>query len=380
MGNVESVYGGKSFDQAIVFFRQKLNVPTDHWDDLMGEMHGKGFMVAGAVKADLLADLRGAVDRAISSGTTLAEFRKDFSGIVERHGWVYKGGKNWRTKIIYGTNVRTAYQAGRYQQMKDPDVVKARPYWEYRHGDSVQPREQHLSWDGLVLPHDDPWWNTHYPPNGWGCKCRVLTRSDRDLNRMGKKTPDTAPEIKTRSWKDRDGVTRQVPVGIDPGFDYNAGQAKERSYKILADKFEALPYEISALLMEEFIAGPVFEQFFDGKIAGEFPVAVLSKTDRAALGSEAQTVWLSRATIDEHKLSHPEIGLPDYRHIPEIVAKGEVYKQGEERLIYLEEKDRLYRAALKRTHDHKENYYLTLFETDPGRADRQVRNKLERVR
>ena len=32
-------------------------------------------------------------------------------------------------------------------------------------------RPQHLEWDGLVLPVDHPFWKTHAPPNGWGCRC-----------------------------------------------------------------------------------------------------------------------------------------------------------------------------------------------------------------
>ena len=98
-------YGGRPFDEAIAFFRQKLNIPTEHWDDLWKEQHAKGFMVAGAMKAELLTDLRIAMDKAISSGTTLKDFRKDFDKIVEKHGWIYKGGRNWRTKVIYDNSI-----------------------------------------------------------------------------------------------------------------------------------------------------------------------------------------------------------------------------------------------------------------------------------
>ena len=217
-------YAGQPFDEAIAFFRNKLSMPTGHWDDLWKMMHTKGFMVAGAMKEELLSDMRSAVDKAISEGATLADFRKDFDSIVEKHGWIYKGGRNWRSKIIYDTNLRTAYQAGRYQQMTDPDVVALRPYWQYRHSGSVNPRPEHLALDGLILPHDDPWWNTHYPPNGWGCKCKVVTLSRRDLEKKGKTKPDTAPRIEYREWKDSKNKIHKVPVGIDPGWDYNVGQ------------------------------------------------------------------------------------------------------------------------------------------------------------
>jgi uncharacterized protein with gpF-like domain len=166
---VDSAVFNLPFDEAIDFFQKKINVPTLKWDDLWKGEHAKGFMVAGAYKDDLLGDFRDAVDKAISQGTTLADFRKDFDAIVQRYGWSYHGSRNWRSELIYSTNIRTAYAAGRYQQQMDPDVLAQRPYWLYKHGDSRVPRPEHLAWDGLVLPADDPWWNTHYPPNGWGC-------------------------------------------------------------------------------------------------------------------------------------------------------------------------------------------------------------------
>jgi len=217
---------GISFDEAVSFFRKKLNVPTKRWDDLWKLMHTKGFMIAGAMQKELLEDMRSAVDKAIADGMTLKDFRNNFDGMVEEYGWIYQGGRNWRTRVIFETNIRTAYQAGRYEQMTDPDVVMARPYWQYRHSGSVNPRLEHLSWNGKILAHDDPWWDTHYPPNGWGCRCTVVTLSKRDMIKLGKKTPDKAPKIKYREWTDKKGKTHQVPEGIDPGWDYNVGQGK----------------------------------------------------------------------------------------------------------------------------------------------------------
>ena len=215
-----------SFDEAITFFKKKVNVSTAHWDDLWKLMHTKGFMIAGAMQKELLEDMRTAVDDAINEGDELEDFRANFDGIVEKYGWEYKGSRNWRTRVIFETNISTAYAAGRYQQMTEPDIIKKRPFWEYRHGDSINPRPQHRAWDGLVLPHDDPWWDTHYPPNGWGCKCRVFAVSDRDMARTGKTEPDESPEIKYWEWVDKKGKIHNVPEGIDPGWDYNVGQGE----------------------------------------------------------------------------------------------------------------------------------------------------------
>ena len=216
------------FAEQIAFFRSKLDLPTRAWTDIWQAQHDKSFVVAGAAHADLVADLRGAVDQAIAEGTTLATFRKGFDSIVAKHGWSYNGGRDWRTRVIYGTNLRTSYAAGRYQQMKD--VAEHRPFWRYRHSDaSEEPRHVHLSWDGLILRHDDPWWDTHYPPNGWGCKCYIETLAPRDLKRLGKDGPDPAPAVRTRTVtvgaKGPSPRTVTVPVGIDPGWAYAPGKS-----------------------------------------------------------------------------------------------------------------------------------------------------------
>ena len=115
-------YMNLPFSEAIGFFRQKVDLPTEQWDDLWSGMHSRAFVVAGATKKELLVDLRSAVDKAISEGTTLAEFRKDFDQVVQKHGWNYKGNRGWRTAMIYDTNLSVAYSAGRYKQMSSAAV------------------------------------------------------------------------------------------------------------------------------------------------------------------------------------------------------------------------------------------------------------------
>lgn len=190
-------------------------------------------MVAGAAKADLLNDLRKAVDAAITQGETLRQFRAQFDDLIAAHEWEYKGGRDWRTRVIYDTNLNTSYAAGRYQQMQ---TVKAdRPWWRYRHSEAVtEPREAHLAWDGLVLHADDAWWTTHYPPNGWGCQCYVETLSDEDLTRLGKSGPDKAPDKAIKQMLVGRAVPREVsvPRGIDPGFAYAPGRTTQLGHAV----------------------------------------------------------------------------------------------------------------------------------------------------
>ena len=237
-----AAYGSLSFAEQIAFFRQKVNLGTQRWDDILGAAHDRSFVVAGAAKADLLADLRAAVTKAIAQGTTLAEFRKDFEALVARHGWTgwtgegTAAGRAWRTRIIYETNLRASYAAGRWAQIQQ--VKAERPYLLYRHNDNVlHPRPLHVAWDGKVIAADDPWWRTHFPPNGWGCQCRVHAVDDAYLRKLGKAGPDPAPDDGTYDYFNKvSGITlRDIPKGIDPGWDYAPGQNRYELDQMLLD-------------------------------------------------------------------------------------------------------------------------------------------------
>ncbi|GGA95836.1 phage minor head protein [Agarivorans gilvus] len=220
-------YGSLPFNEAISFFRQKLSVTTEHWHEMWAASHNHAFTVAGAMKVDLLADLRQAVDDAIANGTSLNQFQKRFNHIVAKHGWQHTGDANWRSQLIYETNLRQSYNAGREQQIQQ--VKAQRPYGLYKHGNSETPRAEHLKWNNLVLPLDDPWWNAHSPSNGWGCKCKKFALSERDLKRLGLKV-GVAPKAASYEWVNPGtGEVHDIPKGIDPGFDYRPLAPKQRA-------------------------------------------------------------------------------------------------------------------------------------------------------
>lgn len=212
-----------SFQEAIDYFRQKIQLPTETWTDIWEGMHSRAFVVAGAMKDELLSDFFSAIDKAISEGTTIADFRKAFDETVARNGWSYKGERGWRTGVIFNTNLRTAYATGNYKQMMA--TRESRPYWRYIGGLSEHPRPLHLEWNGTVLPADDPWWDTHFVPNGWGCKCQIVSHSLEELQRDGREVSDSAPDNGTYQWTNPDtGEVIDIPNGIDPGWAYNPGK------------------------------------------------------------------------------------------------------------------------------------------------------------
>lgn len=236
----------RPFRFQVAAFRLRLRelAPTARWDDLWQESHDRAFMVAGAMKADLLADLAAAVDKAISQGTSLEEFRRDFRKIVTDrgwHGWTGEGtkkGEAWRTRVIYRTNMATSYAAGRWAQLREAGY----PLIVYHHGNSLEPRPHHLAWDGLILEAGHPFWATHAPPNGWGCSCYVSGARTMDQARRlgGKPGKELEP-----GWAARDPRTG-APKGIDKGWAYAPGASVAETIAQLAAKAAALPAPLGA--------------------------------------------------------------------------------------------------------------------------------------
>ncbi|MBX9935051.1 MAG: phage head morphogenesis protein [Burkholderiaceae bacterium] len=244
---------GTPWADQIDFLRQKLRLPTQRWDDIQRAAHDRAFIVAGAAKADLLADLQGAVTRAAEMGMGVAQFQREFLAVVAKHGWTgwtgegSAAGEAWRARIIYQTNMASSYAAGRYRQFTAPDYLRLRPYWRYIHSESVaHPRPQHMAWHGLTLPHDHPFWQTHFAPNGWGCQCRITCVSRQEGEASARAGLGDPPA----GWNQLDPKTG-APAGIDKGFDYAPGASVKQSFqRLIDDKLIRLNAPIGAAMWE----------------------------------------------------------------------------------------------------------------------------------
>jgi len=169
------------FDEAEKYWKGKVVLPAKEFAALEVEARAKAFTVSGVAKLDHLQDIHDAIGQAIEEGTTLQDFKKDIRKTIQRKGWT--GDRSWRIENIFRTNVQTSYQVGRYKQMTA--VKKNRPFWKYDAINDSQTRPTHLAMDGKVFPADSPVWDTWYPPNGYQCRCGVVSLSSSDVQRRG---------------------------------------------------------------------------------------------------------------------------------------------------------------------------------------------------
>ena len=121
-------------------------------------------------------------------------------------------GSPHRLKTIFRTNMNTSYAASRCrQQLENTDN---RPYWQYLSMGDARTRPSHAALNGQVFRHDDPFWNSHYPPNGWNCRCRVRAL--------------TAEQVKDRNLKIQSSRGRLRAVEQQAGIDKRTGEIVTR--------------------------------------------------------------------------------------------------------------------------------------------------------
>ena len=312
---------GVKFDEAVRFLKDKLPEGTLKWDDLAGPVKAKVFTLAGATNVDLVGDIQKSLVSALENGTTITQFRKDWDAAVQKHGWTYKGKRGWRTAVVFNNNMRSAAMAGRWEQLQ---ANKAnRPFLQYRTAGDARVRPQHRQWNGLIFPIDHSFWQTHYPPNGWGCRCTIRAYGQAEMDDKGLKA-ETAFDLKTRTVTSKDGTLKdQVPVGIDPGWDHNVGQAWIAPEQALGQKIAALPASLKGVFAQKSVS-PAFQKVLNERwksfytaskkvdkrapfmqIAGFLDEATLAAIDTlvpelklastAIAGSEAKTDHLSGA-------------------------------------------------------------------------------------
>ena len=182
------------------YLSRKAVVETEDWDDLKWGEHAHAFTVAHSRNAAVLDDIFGLMNKAMDGGESYETFRQGLRSLMEKKGWYGRGDKgpddegyiNWRTKLIYHVNMRTAYEAGRYrQQLRGAEL---RPIWVYKSKLVGKNRRQdHVAMHDKALRYDDPFWNTHRPPNGWGCECSVVTLSEAGAEREGIEVISSGP-------------------------------------------------------------------------------------------------------------------------------------------------------------------------------------------
>ena len=264
--------------EVLRFFKEKGLKETFSWQDMMLDEHAHAFTVAKSAGFDVLRDIREALSKAIEERQDFSEFQKGLEPLLKAKGWwgqapaidpltgkekLVQLGSPRRLKTIYWANVNTAYAAGEWERTWRTRRVL--PYLEYLISTAEHKRLEHLAWVGTVLPVEHIWWNTHYPPNGWECQCRVRQLSAHEA-KTRPRYGDTPEDFGARDFVNwRTGEVTRVPNGIDAGWNNNPGKFRMRTAAdLLAGKIDQMDPEARRIAVADLTGSKLFDHIAKG--------------------------------------------------------------------------------------------------------------------
>ena len=203
------------FKSAVDFLKRKRVLSKEEYESISSRAKAKAFTVAGYTAASVLQEYLDSLMEAVEQGTTMREWKEGMDGWLEQHG--YEGMDPSRARVIFETNVETAYNAGHYRSMMQ--AKQLRPYWMYVTAGDAHVRETHAELHGLVYRYDDPFWNVWYPPNGYRCRCHVRSYSEAQVRARG-------IEVQTRLPVTADRETGEIKL-LRPDKGFSGNPAKE---------------------------------------------------------------------------------------------------------------------------------------------------------
>jgi len=183
--------------RAAEYLRGKVATLPPTFKKLLPEVRGRAFTVARIQDFDVLRDLQDRI-AALPEGGDWREIRKGLAAEISPYmDESEEGAKAAMSKaeLVLRTNGFQAYATARFEEQRA--VEDALPFWKYQTVGDGNVREAHAALDGKVLPADDPFWDTHYPPWDFGCRCVVAAITKGEADRMKAEDADK-PEPERR--------------------------------------------------------------------------------------------------------------------------------------------------------------------------------------
>lgn len=213
------------FDEAMDWFDSRVPIEADDLETLTKSQRDLAFTVAGVNQLNVVTSILDGIAKAVEDGKPIGDFRREMKAKL-KGDWTKASSAKLDT--IFVTNVQTAYNAGRYTQMTDEDVLAVRPFWVF---DAVLDSRTTPICNGLhgtTLPADDPAWSGIYPPLHHRCRSGVRTLSKRAGEKRGV-TKDIEKHQRDNLSR-RPGETRKakdIPLPKPgKGFGKTPGEAK----------------------------------------------------------------------------------------------------------------------------------------------------------
>ena len=159
-------------DDAERFIRDLTPVTKEVFNGLSAQYQRDAFTLAGTSDVRLIEKIRDALGDIAKNGGTVEDFH---AAVRKLTGDASIDELNAFTlDTAFNTAMQKAYSSGRLEQMREPSMMDALPFWQYWTVGDLRVRPEHAVLDGFLARAIDPVWGKIYPPSGFNCRCSVV--------------------------------------------------------------------------------------------------------------------------------------------------------------------------------------------------------------
>lgn len=180
-------------EEAIKWIQERAPLPLKRLEDLLDSVRDD----AAGLTRDLVDTISDKIDASmaeqVKAGADMDAWLKGLDGVVEQSGLTAEDPFYWET--VFRTNVQTAYGAGRYEMLRNPEIEEAFGYYQYLTVEDSAVREEHAALHGKVWPADAPEVSEFWPPNGFNCRCSMVPISAEEIEAEGLEVQDGPVEL-----------------------------------------------------------------------------------------------------------------------------------------------------------------------------------------
>lgn len=204
------------FDEAVAFFRDKRVMTPAEFDAIEERFKAGGFIARGLASDRTVGIAATLIDSLLTQGLTLDEVRAELadaeSDAADRLG--ISPAAPWYLDTVIRTNIATAYGAGRYAAITDPDVVRLRPWVQQRTAGDDRVRAGHRALAGMVFLNGGALASRYAPPLFYSCRCTQVTLSQRQFEDRGltEQTSEVAEMEAEEFWPNAPGPLTAADV------------------------------------------------------------------------------------------------------------------------------------------------------------------------
>lgn len=195
--DAEAAFLQMPFDEAVAYFERRFG-SSARAADIIRKYRERADAAALRALEETAARIVDRIGTHLEEGLDLESFVSEFAS---------KGFEPSYLQTVYRTNVSTAYGAGRVRELEE--VADFIPYVEYRTAGDSAVRPAHAELDGKQWRNDDPEWKRYAPPNGFNCRCSMVSADEEDV--------------------DQSQLERRVTTSPDKGFDKSPDELIEQT-------------------------------------------------------------------------------------------------------------------------------------------------------